>query len=165
MTITPAIAFAPYIDVADPSLSILMLSMSSELRPAIAELIIVTASPDDSSSVLTSVTSSMMTPSTTHRGLEFPRMEVAPRTLIFGAVPKVEDTFWTETPAARPSSDRLISATPLNIISSASSLLDAPVKRRLSMSFIPVETTAASRASESGTSSTLTTGATRTSCI
>ncbi|EJX02250.1 hypothetical protein EVA_09643 [gut metagenome] len=37
-----------------------------------AEDINVTASPDDKSSAPTSVTSSMITPSTTHKGLELP---------------------------------------------------------------------------------------------
>ena len=71
-TITPAMARAPYIDVAEPSLSIWKLSMSSEFNPAMAELIRVFASPEESWSVLTSATSSMITPSTTHSGLELP---------------------------------------------------------------------------------------------
>ncbi len=37
-------------------------------------------------------------------------MEVEPRTRIFGAVPKVPDTFCTETPATRPSREREMSA-------------------------------------------------------
>ena len=65
-------ARAPYTEVAEPSLRISKLSMSSELRPAMAELIRVLASPDDSWSALTSTTSSMMTPSTTHSGFELP---------------------------------------------------------------------------------------------
>ena len=39
-------------------------------------------------------------------------MDVAPRTRILGAVPNVPDTFWTDTPAERPSNARLISGMP-----------------------------------------------------
>ena len=35
-------------------------------------------------------------PSTTHSGFELPKIDVAPRTRILGAVPKVPDTFCTE---------------------------------------------------------------------
>lgn len=38
---------------------------------------------------------------------------------IFGAVPKVPDTFCTETPTERPSNERLTSDTPLSSMSSA----------------------------------------------
>ena len=76
-------------------------------------------------------------------------MEVAPRTRILGAVPNVPDTFWTDTPAARPSRPRLISAIPLSFTPSASSFVAAPVKRRLSIFCIPVTTTS-SRTSASG---------------
>ena len=69
---TPPIARAPYIEVAEPSFNIWKLSMSSELSPAIAEEINVAASPDDRLSAFTSATSSMMTPSTTQSGLEDP---------------------------------------------------------------------------------------------
>lgn len=37
-------------------------------------------------------------PSTTHSGFELPKIDVAPRTRILGAVPNVPETFWTETP-------------------------------------------------------------------
>ncbi len=106
-----------------------------------AELMRVTASPEDKLSASTSVTSSIMTPSTTHSGLELPYMEVAPRTRILGAVPKVPDTFWTDTPAARPSSARLISGIPSSLIFSAESFVAAPVNNRLSIFCIPVTTT------------------------
>ena len=68
-------------------------------------------------------------------------MEVAPRTRILGAVPNVPDTFWTETPDARPSSARLISGTPSNLAFSASTFAVEPVKSRLSIFCIPVTTT------------------------
>ena len=71
-TITPAMARAPYIEVAEPSFKIWKLSMSSEFKPAMAEEISVFGSPEESSSALTSTTSSIMTPSTTHKGLELP---------------------------------------------------------------------------------------------
>ena len=65
-------ARAPYIDVAEPSLRIWKLSISSELRPAIAELIRVSGLPEAKSSAPTLETSSIITPSTTQRGLELP---------------------------------------------------------------------------------------------
>ena len=68
-------------------------------------------------------------------------MEVAPRTRILGAVPKVEDTFWRLTPATRPSSARLMSGTPSSFTFSASTFEVAPVKRRRSVFCIPVTTT------------------------
>lgn len=36
----------------------------------------------------------MITPSTTHSGLESPKIDVAPRMRILGAAPKVPETFW-----------------------------------------------------------------------
>ena len=117
------------------------LSMSSALRPAIAELRSVVASPELRSSAPTSTTSSWMTPSTTQRGLDEPMIEVAPRTRILGAVPKVPERFCTETPADFPSRPRLISAIPAIFTLSALSLSLAPVKRRLSVATIPVTTT------------------------
>ena len=71
-------------------------------------------------------------------------MEVAPRTRILGAVPNVPETFCTDTPAARPSSPRLISGSPSNFTLSAVKLAAAPVKRRLSTFVIPVTTTSSS---------------------
>ena len=133
-------------EVAEPSFSIWKDSMSSEFRPAMAELINVMASPDDREFASTLTTSSIMTPSTTQRGLESPKMDVAPLTLILGAVPNVPDTFCTETPADFPSSERLISPTPLILTSTAESWSVAPVKRRLSVVVIPV-TTASERSS------------------
>ena len=118
--------------------------MSSALSPAMAFDIRVSASPEDRLSASTSVTSSMITPSTTHRGLEEPKIDVAPRTRIFGAVPNVPLTFCTDTPAARPSSERLISATPSSFASAALILVEAPVNNRLSMVCIPVTTTSLS---------------------
>ena len=106
-----------------------------------AELISVSASPEDKSSGPTSIASSMMTPSTTHNGFELPKIDVAPRTRIFGAVPNVPETFCTDTPAARPSSPRLISGKPSSFTSSADNCLVAPVNRRLSIFCIPVTTT------------------------
>ena len=144
ITTTPAIALAPYMEVAEPSLRIWKLSMSSALRPDMAELINVTASPDERSSVLTSTASSMITPSTTHNGLELPYMEVAPRTRILGAVPKVPETFCTDTPAERPSNERLISGIPSIRALDASTLSAAPVNKRLSTFDIPVTTTPSS---------------------
>ena len=124
-------------EVAEPSLRIWNDSMSSEFRPAMAELINVVASPDDKE---LASTFSIMTPSTTHRGLESPKIEVAPLTLILGAVPNVPDTFCTETPADFPSSERLTSPTPLIFTSTAESWSVAPVKSRLSVVVIPVTT-------------------------
>ena len=128
-------------DVAEPSFRIWKLSMSSALRPAMEELMRVSTSPVARASALTSTASSMMTPSTTHSGLLLPKMEVAPRTRILGAVPKVPLTFCTDTPAARPSSERLMSAMPSIFIFSASICTVAPEKRRLSIFCIPVTTT------------------------
>ena len=48
------------------------LSMSSAFSPAMAEEISVAASPEERLSASTSVTSSMMTPSTTHSGFDEP---------------------------------------------------------------------------------------------
>ena len=107
-----------------------------------AEEISVVASPDESASASMSTTSSIMMPSTTHSGFELPKIDVAPRTRILGAVPNVPETFWTETPAERPSRPRLMSAMPESFTSSATSWSDAPVKRRLSVLVIPVTTTA-----------------------
>lgn len=59
-------------EVAEPSFNIWKLSMSSELSPAIADEMSVLASPDYKSSASTSVTSSMMTPSTTQSGFDEP---------------------------------------------------------------------------------------------
>ena len=115
--------------------------MSSELRPAMAEEISVTASPDDRASALMPTTSSIITPSTTHSGLLDPEMDVAPRTRIFGAVPKVPLTFCTLTPAARPSNERLTSAIPLILALAASIFVVEPVNSRLSVTVIPVTTT------------------------
>ena len=140
-TITPAIARAPYMEVAEPSFRMLKLSMSSAFRPAMAELISVVASPEESASASMSITSSIMTPSTTQRGFELPKIDVAPRTRILGAVPNVPDTFCTETPAERPSRPRLISAIPESFTSSAERRSAAPVKSRLSVLVIPVTTT------------------------
>ena len=140
-TITPAIARAPYIEVAEPSFRIWKLSISSEFKPAIAEEIRVLASPEESWSADTSTTSSMMTPSTTHRGFDDPKIEVAPRTRILGAVPKVPDTFWTLTPAARPSKERLTSAIPSIFAFDASIFVAAPENNLLSCWVIPVTTT------------------------
>ena len=153
-TTTPAIARAPYIEVAEPSFKIWKLSISSALSPATAEEISVVASPDDKSSAETSTASSKTTPSTTHNGVELPYIDVAPRTRIFGAVPNVPDTFWTETPAARPSRARLMSGIPSNFVLSASSLVVAPVKSRLSIFCTPVTTTS-SITSESVSRTTL----------
>ncbi len=72
ITTTPAMARAPYMEVAEPSFKIWKLSMSSALIPAIADDISVSALPDDNSSLETSTASSMITPSTTHKGLELP---------------------------------------------------------------------------------------------
>ena len=71
-TITPAIARAPYIEVALPSFRIWNDSMSSAFSPAMALEISVAASPLDSWSASTSVTSSIITPSTTHSGFDEP---------------------------------------------------------------------------------------------
>ena len=71
-------------------------------------------------------------------------MDVAPRTRIFGAVPNVPETFWTLTPAARPSSDRLTSAMPSSFALEASNFVAAPEKRRLSCWVMPVTTTSVS---------------------
>ena len=68
-------------------------------------------------------------------------MDVAPRMRILGDVPKVPLTFCTDTPAACPSSERLMSATPLRRALSASNLSVAPVKRRRSVRVRPVTTT------------------------
>ena len=145
-------------EVAEPSLRMLKLSMSSAFRPAMAEEISVVASPEESASASMSTTSSMITPSTTHSGFELPKMEVAPRTRILGAVPNVPETFWTDTPAERPSRPRLISAIPDSLTSSAMSWSEAPVNRRLSVLVIPVTTTA-STAWASGSSFILMLGA------
>ena len=67
--------------------------MSSAFSPAIAEEIKVFASPDDNELASTLAMSSMMTPSTTHNGLDEPKIDVLPRTRILGAVPNVPDTF------------------------------------------------------------------------
>ena len=75
-------------------------------------------------------------------------MEVAPRTRIFGAVPKVPETFWTDTPATWPSREREMSAIPASFALSASTLVAEPVLSRRSMVCIPVAT-AASRTVES----------------
>ena len=128
-------------DVAEPSFRIWKLSISSGFKPAIAELINVSASPEERSSAPTSMASSMITPSTTHKGLELPYIEVAPRTRILGAVPKVPDTFCTDTPAERPSRPRLISAIPSILMFSAFNWSVAPVNIRLSIRCIPVTTT------------------------
>ena len=108
-----------------------------------AELMSVVASPDERELASTLTTSSMITPSTTHSGFESPKIEVAPRTRILGAAPKVPDTFWTDTPAERPSRPRLISLTPSSRTSAAFSLSVAPVNMRLSIFCIPVTTTSA----------------------
>ncbi len=71
-------------------------------------------------------------------------MLVAPRTRIFGAAPKVPLTFCTETPAARPSSERLTSATPSSLLSLPLIFVVLPVKRRLSIFCMPVTTTSSS---------------------
>lgn len=68
----------------------------------------VVASPTRAASASMSTTSSIMMPSTTHSGFELPKIDVAPRTRILGAVPNVPETFWTETPAERPSRPRLM---------------------------------------------------------
>ena len=75
-------------------------------------------------------------------------MEVAPRTRIFGAVPNVPETFCTDTPAARPSREREISAIPLMFASLASTFTAEPVFMRRSTVYIPF-TTAPSRISAS----------------
>ena len=75
-------------------------------------------------------------------------MEVAPRTRIFGAVPKVPETFWTETPATWPSREREMSATPASFALSASTFAVEPVISRRSTVCMPVAT-AASRTVES----------------
>ena len=115
--------------------------MSSALSPAMAELMSVVASPDDKELASTLITSSMITPSTTHNGLESPKIDVAPRMRIFGAAPKVPETFCTDTPAERPSRPRLISLMPSSLTSEANSWSVAPVKIRLSIFCIPVTTT------------------------
>ena len=71
-------------------------------------------------------------------------MEVAPRTRILGAVPKVPEIFWMDTPAERPSSPLLMSAMPSILTSEAESLSAAPVNNRLSVATIPVTTTSSS---------------------
>ncbi len=68
-------------------------------------------------------------------------MEVAPRTRIFGAVPKVPLTFCTLTPAALPSREREMSATPSSFALCASMVSAAPVNKRRSTFCIPVTTT------------------------
>lgn len=73
--------------------------MSSALSPAMAELMSVVASPDERELASTLITSSMITPSTTQSGLVSPKIDVAPRMRIFGAAPKVPETFCTDTPA------------------------------------------------------------------
>ena len=65
---------------------------------------------------------------------------MAPLTLILGAVPKVPETFCTETPADLPSRERLISPSPLMFTSTAESLSVAPVNILLSVVVIPVTT-------------------------
>ena len=66
-------------------------------------------------------------------------MEVAPRTRIFGAVPNVPETFCTDTPAARPSREREISAIPLMFASLASTFTAEPVFMRRSTVYIAHE--------------------------
>ena len=76
-------------------------------------------------------------------------MEVAPRTRILGAVPKVPETFCTDTPATWPSRERLISAIPLSLALSASTLAVEPVINRRSTCCIPVATAASSTSASS----------------
>ncbi|MNR55647.1 hypothetical protein D3C85_1760570 [compost metagenome] len=57
-----------------------------------------------------------------------PNIEDDPRTVIFGAVPKVPVMFCTVTPAALPSIIRLTSTTPSTFSSLSLILLRAPVK-------------------------------------
>ena len=91
-------------------------------------------------------------------------MEVAPRTRILGAVPKVPEIFWMDTPAERPSSPLLMSAIPSILTSEAESLSAAPVNNRLSVATIPVTTTSSS-ISELARKMTFTVGATLVSVL
>ncbi|MNQ85877.1 hypothetical protein D3C85_1010530 [compost metagenome] len=127
-TITPFIALAPYIPVAAASFRILKLSISSGFKPATEDPINVLASPVVKASFEMLTTSSRIIPSTTQSGLLSPENEVAPRTRILGAAPKVPETFCIVTPATWPSSIRLTSVTPALSASAALINVEAPVK-------------------------------------
>ena len=86
-------ALAPYNAVAAASFSTSIVSISLVLIPATEEPNRVVGSPLASWSLDTFTTSSNTIPSTTHRGLFSPLIDVAPRTRILGALPKVLDTF------------------------------------------------------------------------
>ncbi|MNE45097.1 hypothetical protein D3C80_1393660 [compost metagenome] len=126
-TTTPFIALAPYIAVAAASLKISKLSMSSGFNPATDEPINVAASPLDNCSLEIFTKSSSIIPSTTQRGLLSPFKDDAPRIRIFGAAPKVPETFWTDTPATWPSNILLTSWIPFLSASIAFILVDDPV--------------------------------------
>ena len=128
MTITPFIARAPYMAVAAASFRMSNVSMSSALMPATEEPSSVVGSPLESWSFDTFTISSSTTPSTTHSGLLSPVIDATPRIRTLGAAPNVPDTFCTDTPAALPSSMRLMSDVPATFRSDAFSLTDEPVK-------------------------------------
>ncbi|MNL72016.1 hypothetical protein D3C87_1972570 [compost metagenome] len=79
------------------------------------------------------ITSSKTTPSTTQSGLLSPVIEVAPRTLNFGADPNVPETFCTDTPATLPSSILLTSVAPSVLISFIKTVVADPVNSFLLM--------------------------------
>src|SRR5699024_7274054 len=80
-----------------------ILLISLGLIPATEEPRSVFISPVESASLEILTTSSTTTPSITQSGLLSPERDVAPRILSLGAVPKVPDTFCTDTPANCPS--------------------------------------------------------------
>ncbi len=79
--------------VAAASFNTVIDSMSSGFNPATEDPNKVLASPVDSASLEILTASSKITPSITQSGLLSPVNEVAPRTRILGAAPKVPDTF------------------------------------------------------------------------
>ena len=115
-------------------------SMSEALMPATDEPSSVVGSPDDNWSLEMLTTSSSTTPSTTHSGLFSPLSDVTPRIRTLGALPKVLETFCTDTPATCPSSIRLTSVTPAMATSSAEILTDEPVKLSFFAFLKPVTT-------------------------
>src|SRR5690606_514790 len=92
-TTTPFIARAPYNAVAAASFSTVKDSISSGFNPATDDPNNVLASPVDRASLEMFTASSKITPSMTHKGLLSPVIDVAPRTRILGAAPKVPETY------------------------------------------------------------------------
>ncbi len=109
--------------------------------PATDEPSSVVGSPLASWSLEMLTTSSSTTPSTTQSGLFSPLIDVTPRTRTLGAAPNVPETFWICTPAALPSSMRLMSVSPLICKSSVFNLTDEPVKVDFLSVWKPVTTT------------------------